>query len=487
MKKILCMMLSVLLVFSAATAFATVEYTLEEKWQRQVDFGNGIKGTLTMNVEGEADWAQLLVPLSGIPLEIRAIHSDDSFQYRIYAEKGEESVGLTQLYGDSQTIYLISQLLPDMVLSMDAKGDLLHRLTVEEEGMTPSLYSAMLNIMNVPQTTWEGKWEPALSAYETAIELWLESYASAPSVKRDDAGSATVLVRYDIPAEAVKEQIKALWGNVLQDAALQPLLRGQMNQAQQDTYLNEHVKYYYDQLIDSLVLNGNVVLEREMTAKGEAIRTDMSFPLDMNGFTALKVNQNGEVTKVKLEGTEKNLELEVEKSASTADSTAYQGKVRMIPADQAQQGLGLSFALVEVKSSSIDEDTRSHDVTNWTLTLKQDEACTGDAWQKVDPMEISARIHLHSKGLQYNPVTVEMNVSVKLAEAVLSAALELRTSSPWVLDELPTEGAVDVASMTEEQRTQLFTDLGLNGLTVLQMLSQEAANETTPTDLEAAE
>lgn len=487
MKKFLCLMMSLVLVLTATTAFAAVEYSLLEKWQRQVDFGNGVKGTLTVDVSGEAEWAKMLAPLNATSLEIRAIHSDENFQYRIYAEKGEELLGLTQLYGNAETIYLKSDLLPDTLLTLATGGDWMDRLM--SEGENPSLYSTMVNILNIPQTTWEGKWQPALSAYEAAIELWLENYASAPSVKRAEDGSATVLVRYDIPADAVKAEIKALWGNVLQDATLLPLLRTQMNEAQQAAYLNEHLKYHYDQVIDGLALNGNVVLEREMTAKGEAVRTDMTFPLDMNGFTGLQVKQQGSSTTVVLQGAECSLELEMDETANLGGSTSYQGKVRLIPADSAQQGVAAKFTLVEIKSSTTDEDTRSHDITNWMLKLEQDADYADESWTAFDPVEINAKVHLHSKSQQNMPTTLEVELGVKLLDAELSAVLEMKTSSPWVLDEQPTEGAVDVASYSEEERTQLFTDLGLNGLTVLLMMNQEDViplPDSTVTDLEAA-
>ena len=67
MKKFLCMALCLALVFTSATAMAA-EYTLAEKWQRQVAFGNGVKGTINLNVSGEAEWAQLLSPLNGTEL-----------------------------------------------------------------------------------------------------------------------------------------------------------------------------------------------------------------------------------------------------------------------------------------------------------------------------------------------------------------------------------------------------------------------------------
>ncbi|MBQ8311827.1 MAG: hypothetical protein IJX84_01290 [Clostridia bacterium] len=500
MKKFLCLMMSLVLVLTTATAFAAVEYSLLEKWQRQVDFGNGVKGTLTVDVSGEADWAKLLAPLNGTPLQIRAIHADENFQYRIYAEDGEELLGLTQLYGSGDAIYLKSDLLPDTLLTLATGGDWMDR--VMSKGENPSLHSAVMNILNVPQTSWESKWQPALSAYEAAIELWLENYASAPSVKRGEDGSATVLVRYDIPADAVKAQIKALWGNVLQDATLLPLLRTQMNEAQQAAYLNEHLKYHYDKVIDSLALNGNVVLEREMTAKGEAVRTDMTFPLDTEGYTNLQVKQLGTTTTVALTGAERSLELEMAETASLGGSVSYQGKMRVIPADSTQKGVAAAFTLVEIKSSSTDEDTRSHDITNWMLKLEQDADYTGDGWTSFEPVEINAKVHLHSKAMQNMPTTMEVELGVKRPDAELAAVLSLKTSSPWVLDDLPVEGAVDVATLTEEQRAQIFTDLGMNGLTILLMLNQEAVPvveatttdlaaiplpETTATDLEAAQ
>ena len=93
MKKFLCLVMCLVLVMTAVSAFAAVEYTLEEKWQRQVDFGNGIKGTLNVHVEGERDWAQLLAPLSDVPLEIRA--ADDEFTVRRHFFGEDEELCLT--------------------------------------------------------------------------------------------------------------------------------------------------------------------------------------------------------------------------------------------------------------------------------------------------------------------------------------------------------------------------------------------------------
>lgn len=479
MKKLICLLLSVMLVALCTTAMAKVEYTLLEKWQRQVDFGNGIKGTLKVNVDGDADWAKLLAPLKDVPMEIRAIHDGDTFQYRLYVEKGEEMLGLTQLYGDQQTVYLKSDLLPDALLSLNAGGDVLNTLAGVTAQQNPSLYSAMLNLLNIPQTSWDGKWVPALKPYESAIELWLESYASSPSVLRGEDGSATVLVRYDVPADAVKAQLKGLWSNVLQDGTLLPLLQAQLNQAQQETYLDANWLYYYEQVIDALPLEGSVVLEREMTAKGDTLRTDMVFPLAQDGWSSLTIHQAEEATSFQLQGSEKELALDLEKTVS-GDSGNYQGKLRYVPADKAQKAAALAFTLVETKTTAVDEDTRSHDMTTWKLNIQPDGDYTGEGWETITPAEVNLQLHLHSKSQQSSPVTVAVSADVKLAEAQIAVELELMTRSKWVMDSLPTEGAVDVASLSTEEVTRKLADLGLNGLTMIQRMNQETASAEEP-------
>lgn len=486
MKKLICLLLSVMLVALCTTAMGKVEYTLLEKWQRQVDFGNGIKGTLKVNVDGDADWAKLLAPLKDVPMEIRAIHDGDTFQYRLYVEKGEEMLGLTQLYGDQQTVYLKSDLLPDALLSLNAGGDVLNTLAGVTAQQNPSLYSAMLNLLNIPQTSWDGKWVPALKPYESAIELWLESYASSPSVLRGEDGSATVLVRYDVPVDAVKAQLKGLWSNVLQDGTLLPLLQAQLNQAQQEAYLDANWLYYYEQVIDALPLEGSVILEREMTAKGDTLRTDMVFPLAQDGWSSLTIHQAETVTSFHLQGSEKELALDLEKTVSGGSST-YQGKLRYVPADKAQKAAALAFTLVETKTTAVDEDTRSHDMTTWKLNIQPDGDYTGEGWETFNPAEVNLQLHLHSKSQQSSPVTVAVSADVKLAEAQIAVELELMTRSKWVMDSLPTEGAVDVASLSTEEVTQKLADLGLNGLTMIQRMNQETASAEEPVAEPAAQ
>lgn len=476
MKKFLCLALCMALVFASATALAA-EYTLAEKWQRQVAFGNGVKGTINLSVSGEAEWAQLLSPLNGAEIEVRAIQKDGRKQYRLYAVKGEDLVGLTRLFSQDNELYLVSDLLPDVILRLSTGGDLINLLTGGKEGDAPNWYSAALSLMEIPETTWAEKWAPVLARYEKELELWLESFASAPSVKRD-GDTATVLARYDIPAEGLKAQMKALWQEMLTDAELQELMQGQLTPEQQQAYLNPGLQGYYDGLIDGLKLDDGVVLEREMTTKGEVVASTVTLPLDRmpGGWTALKLLQHEKETTLRLEGDESSLSLTLSQTVTTANSTAWSGMLRY--EDGNDLPLAVDFTLVKIATTSVDADSRSHQVTSWSLKAEQSQNA-GAECRAFQPFAADLLIHMNSRNAQINPVNLEIGLTVKLEQADMEAKVSLTTHSPWVLDELPVGKEMNLAAMSESERGQVFADLGRNALVTMMSIKGDAPEQET--------
>ena len=476
MKKFLCMALCLALVFTSATAMAA-EYTLAEKWQRQVAFGNGVKGTINLNVSGEAEWAQLLSPLNGTELEIRAIQKDGRKQYRLYAEKGEDMVGLTRLFSQDNELYLVSDLLPDIILRLSTGGDLINLLTGGKEGDAPNWYSAALSLLDIPETTWNEKWVPVLTRYEKELELWLESFASAPSVKRD-GDAATVLARYDIPAEGLKAQMKALWQEMLADADLLALMQDQLTQEQQQAYLNPGLQGYYDGLIDSMSLGEGIVLEREMTTKGEVLASSVTLPMDRmpGGWTVLKLLQREQETTLLLEGKDAVFSLTLSQNVSTANSTAWSGTLRY--EDGKDLPLAVDFTLVKIATASVDADSRSHQVTSWSLKAEQSKD-TEMPCRTFQPFAADLLIHMNSRNAQINPVNLEIGLTVKLEQAEIEAKVSLTTHSPWVLDDLPVGKEMDVAAMSEKERKQFFADLGRNALVTMMGIRNDVSDQET--------
>ena len=468
MKKIVCVLMALCMMLGAA-ACAEIEYSQLEKWQRQFDFGNGVKGNVTFNFAGEASWAELLSPLNGLPLEVRAIQRDGCFQYRVYAENGEEMVGLTQLFGDEEKIFFKSDLLPDTLLSLATGGDMLN-LLANEKGTNPELYSAMLNLLKIPQSTWDDNWQPIVDRYMAETELWLQNYASAPSILRGENG-ATVLVRYDIPSSALSKQIAAVWAQVLQDEELLPLLKAQLTQTQQEAYLNPYLLYYYEETLQQLSLASAVVMERELTARGETIRTELHFPLAAGAWKSLDIHQQDKTMTFTLTGDGKQVFAQVEETAEKK----YSGTVYASAGVAGEKAVGLSFNYAEEESAKFDPvDERDHEYFDFTLSLAMAEET--DAFtdlMAIPAMELHMTRHLHSRSQMVYPVSFDVEASLKLPDGEVSMIVDLIIRSPWVMDEIPTDGAADVLSMSQEELLHKLTDLGLNGLTVAMMLGQE--------------
>ena len=68
MKKILCALLCMMLVMISAESLAAVDYTLQEKMQKQLDSGSGLKGTLQLHGEGNDPFILFLMVLPFLTL-----------------------------------------------------------------------------------------------------------------------------------------------------------------------------------------------------------------------------------------------------------------------------------------------------------------------------------------------------------------------------------------------------------------------------------
>lgn len=488
MKKLLCLVLCLALALPAAAMAVT--YSLPEKLLRQLEIGSGLKGSVMMEVSGSAAWAQALSPLSGVDVEVRAIKSGDAFQGQLYMLDGETQRGLTRLYADGSTMALDSELLPDTLLTMPIGGDVLNALVGMGEDQNPTLYSAALNIAMVPEETWEKNWVPVLEPYYAKMETWLSPFASAPSVKRDDKGGTTMLIRYEVPVSAVKEELLSLLRDALTDDQLRALLWDQMTWEQKVAYLNVNLMYYYEEAVRSLALDGSLVLEREMTAKGETVRTELIFPLPQNGrgYREVRLVQQEGDTTLSLTGESGTLSLVMKEASASAESARWQGILRRIPAvpDETHQAISVAFTLKQFRSSSVDNDTREHDVITWELAMAPDMSHLAENdparafYQDFEPVTAKAKTHFHSKNANTSPTTLEIDFSAAMGDAQLTLTGTLKSTTPWVLQAMNFAGGEDMAALTDERKAELAATFAANAL---RMAAQMHGEEATPSDL----
>lgn len=459
MKRFLCLMLCLAMTVMCVGAHAEDEYSLTEKLQRQIEFGNGVKGAVVLNASGESEWIKALAQLNDTDIQIRAIKAQDSdqFQLYLYVLDGETQLALTRLYGDDQDLYLNSELLPALTLGYHTGGSMVESLMPKAENA--SWYSAALELLTIPETTWAQTWRPMLETYYADLELWLMDYAADPEVNQRADGDTLMTVRYEIPADAVKNQIKALVQKALNDAELMNQLGALVSAEQQWTYLMAGLMYYYEAAIDAMNLEGDVVLERDLSTMGETVATAIQLPLPAStGWRMLVVEQSETGTSVSLAGENTNIMLEMETMTATALSANFSGMLRVVPEEEGQE-TAVAFKLSKASSNTVDDDTREHDVTNWKLELSP---AKDDQGKDFEPVTLTLMTHLHSKSAKRNATTLEVTASFAQGADQLSVAGSIKTASPWVLDQLDSAGAEDVSAMTESYLREIMGTMWTN-------------------------
>ncbi len=491
-RRLMCLVFSIALcVVGMGASFETEEYTLPEKLQRQIEFGNGVKGAAVLSVEGESALAKLLGPLSGTEIQIRAIQSEGQYQLQFYTLDGERQVGLTQLYGNDSALYLRSALLPNLVLTCPIGADRLDSLLGRAEDSNPLWYAAAMKLFAIPDSIWEETWAPLLQPYLTDVELWLNSFAAEPQVIEQADGGKVMAVRYVIPVQSMKEQAKTLLSRLFSDEALLPLLTAQLADDQRAVYLTPGLLYYYETAIDSLQLEGSILLERYLSTMGETLATEMSFPLPQNdtGWTMLTIRQAGDDTRLTLDGQSRDITLEM-KQAYTSDTAAtYRGVLRIVPDEADAAALGVEFELSRLFTQTVDADTRAHDRTTWELSLAPADP-DGRAITAFEPIKATLTTHFHSKNAKRNATTLEVSLSCQQGGESLSLTGSIVTSSPWVLENLPMDGAEDLSAMTDSYRGEILSQMLSNAVAALSTMHPDALpspESATGTDLSGAE
>ena len=485
--RFLCLLLCLMLTCSTALA---AEFSLPEKMNRQVTSGSGVKGAVTIAVAGGAEWLDLLLPFTGSDLQIRYIVNGDRFQAQLYAlDDQEQQRALTQAYGDGEHLYLRSDLLPDAVLSLPLGGNLMDAL-FGGDAENPTFYSVIDKLLGIRSEIWERDWAPALAPYETALEQWLMEFAADPSVTQSESGSSIMTLRYTIPASALKRAMKDMMRQALQDATLLELLRPLLTDAQQAVYLNPAIGYFYDAVIDALPLNGDLTMTRTLSTRGEMLSSLLTMPLpeNPNGWSTLSCQITERETSLILTGAEQSVTLALLETASMSDRTSWDGFLRFIPVSGTP--LSAAFTLSKQFAAQTDDNGRRSEHTEWVLTARPDlshleaEDPARADYADFDDITVSFSTHYASGAQDNNPTTLDILLSARLPSVTLDMAMTLRSTSPWVLSDLPTGGAEPILTLTPDRIATLLGEFSRNAALTMTTLTSVPTAEPEPIEAE---
>lgn len=555
--RILCLALALMMIFSVVSAETSqTADTLPKRFLRQLTGGNGLRGKVSLTASGVADWLNVLLPFTASDIQIRALGekqgdlyadtvTDDAWQIKLYTENSEEQeVGTTWIYGDKEALYISSELLHDTLLTIPVEQvNLLYQifrgeyndlffafdpLNMTQPGVNgnASAYQAIAEVLGVPETVWNESWMPVLEKYFLHLDLWLTGYGDS-SFLTGDEGAMTVSATYTIPVEDLKAEAKYLVGQMLYDNALQTLLASCVTPEVQATYLDPSMIYFYEACIDALTLEGDIILTRAVSAKGETEHVMVGLPLPalpaslikpigqlaanafglsytdlLEGMKRISFTQDGEELTISLTGEKRTLILTATETVVDENTTAMKGSLRVTP------NVGVTENSLSARYSSTyghriwqDESYVDHDTTFFELSVETDlDMLSPDdpfrsAYVDFAPLSIGFSTDYRNNSYQENsPAQINITGAFKLPDAEVAMDMVLRITTKLTMTTLPTTGAESLAEMTQERKNALVEQLtenavnamsGLNAVQPESTVVPAAAPTETPTEAPA--
>lgn len=533
MKRILCAMLSVMLLFSLA--LAETADTLKKKFVRQLTAGYGVRGYASITASGAAEWLNMLLPLTATDIQIRAIGQmqrdmsenvtdDDEWQVKLFAENSDgKEAGTTWIFGDPAGIYIKSNLIPDTSLSIPVEQvHLLYQIfkgeftelffafdpyDMKKPGVNgnASAYSALASLLGISKEVWENEWFPVLEKYLLHLDLWLTSYGD-PSFVTGESGAITMEASYTIPVADLKAEAKYIIGQMLYDNDFQNLLLPYVTMEQRVTYLNPGMVYFYEACIDALQLEGNIVLAREMSSHGEIVSTMISLPIPelpdsvkkpvgraaakmmelpyedvLSGMNLITFSQTGTDKTFTISGEKRTVEVKAIESAVDEHTSSLEGTLRIMP------GIGIEENSVSAAFYSSyghrvwqDDNYLDHDTTTFEFFLEPDLSMLSEddpfrnAYVDFAPIDLSFTVDYRNNPFQENSaVQININGQAKLPDANIGLEMVLRITTKLSMTSLNHSEAKNLLTLTDEEVSNLLEAFTSNAIILMSNLHVE--------------
>ena len=481
MKKLIALILCAAMLCALLPASAEEVDSLPEKMLEQIEYASGIKSTLRYSVSGESPLAKLLSPLADIDIGLWML-IDWSTQYdaTLFALDGEEKIAVTRLWGNTENAIFQSEALEKPVV-LPVDGDVTQALLNIGEEQNAPWYAIALNLLRVEERDWKDKWQPALAPYESAVELWLSRYGDAPILTPDaGTGRNIMALTYTVPVDDLKEEIKLLLRQALADETLGSLMRKQMTDAQQAIYWNPNLAYYYESAVDGLYMEGDVVLEREMSALGDEISLSAQFPIPENSgmWNSLRIEREGETLRAMLVGEDRRIDFSATPSGK-GEKFRCRGELQITrQVDGDDQGFAAAYDFSGEFSTYEDADTYTHEVTACGLTLTPSGTLEHNSL--TGPGEITANFDFYSKYGKRSSTRLAWSLEALLPDTSLNAAGNLRTTSPWEIVPLSAEDGVRWTDLTRDEQSDLLSAWAQRLLSLLSRLKPMDLPEPEP-------
>ena len=438
-RRIICIVTGIIMLLSGLANAAT--YTLPEKMQNQLAIGSGLKGTFTITADGEISKTPFLGTVCDATYDLRGMSSGHDFHYYIFQENDGTQTIIAELYKKDGQYYLKSDIVPGKILSLSGVSVFLDSL-FSQKGDNPTLSSAFMNYLTLPEDVKEKQWKTEISKYQNELEMWLHDFTAQAEVVKQENGSSAFDFSYIIPIEEVKNKLISMFAEFASDAELQALMDTIMTAEEKELYLNTALSYFYEEAVNSLNIQSDIRLSKRVSALGDLINSRMILPLDpqITGFDKLTIESSNGYSIYQFEGKEKAFVIGLP-SIDLLNEQEYEKSIWISSIDLTKSKENNNFSVrADIKKSFAqynDEEDKSHQEEHYSAIICQDTNYLPDAFKNEKlaewhDIEASLDLHYHSKYSQNSATTLEIKFDYRQNDASLTIDGRVKTAAPWL-------------------------------------------------------
>ena len=480
-----------MLVMISAESLAAVDYTLQEKMQKQLDSGSGLKGTLQLHGEGNDPFILSLQPFQDVELQFRGMRTGEQGHYYFYQAGDDESQkGLTEIFDDGSSLFFRSDFLPGEVIRFPALAALADAV-LPSRGGNPSIAPAAVRWIQTGKAQQEALLNPVLEILEKQLEVWLARYAEASEVKTTESGTSAVELSYSIPMDDFRQEIVSLM-NILQNSAEGKALMDQIfSEEQKGLFENQNLGYYFLDALSALNNEYDINYTSTISTLGVQLSSSLELPLDESsmGFKSLLIEDKNGLISYTLRNDEQVITLLMGRDYDWSQIDSASAWVIMRPnpnGEETEKGLyhAIRLELQHSSEKTTDEESRDHERTVWKLTAERDVSRLPEGEDEKnypEELPLSAELNLHyfSRYSQSSPTTLEYSLSIIREDFLISGNGQMKTSSPWVFSPFSTEGAREFTTFSANELTVKIAEFLAGASEQLTPAKPETAEENT--------
>ncbi len=523
MKKIVSLLLALCLCLAlCAPALATeADYTVAEKLLKQLEYGSGFEGTLTLSAEGEG----ALVTAKPLTFDVTCIHVLPSAtaqveqRYTLTLRDGDQALSGAELSLRGGQAYLRADLLgdawyaPDGGEGTDAIADGAGSLL--QSSALPGLIGFALSAMSTLPSA-DAELDKVMEEYRTKLDLWIEGYRQSAVLGKLEDGTTTMEVNYDIPPAAIKAQLKQMVLDALDDDALLEKLRAALPEAEADRLLDPMQQNYYFYAIDELPIAQSLTIARKVSLKGDTLSLSILLPLTDSkaGEATLRYDRTAgegdlpEENVIRLESGNASVRLAYRQYRTMADLTVFQGTLLREPrgasayavgADTPAKALSATFSVSCQETSGRNDEGK--DQLAYDISLSVDPEYTPDdaddepaeptdaqreQYVAFPSMEGTLKLAFASNQAKAASTSVTLALALEAAGRTFHVDFDGKTKRLWTPTAFDPSAATAWGTLSEDEQSALLAKAALQGGLLIAPYLAAGSGADAPTEDAAA-